>query len=117
VSRWPADHARAALLRALEPHVRPFTLLRATSRDWASALFLGARHRFALALDGEDAAARAARLRDSLPEMELDLRGGFVADCQAIVTRLDGQPVLEIDALTIEEPETVALSRGVRRAG
>ena len=115
MSRWPADRARTELLRALEPHVGPFTVLKAESRDWASALFVGARHRLALALDGPDGVARADRLSESLPEMELDLRGGFVDDCQAIVTRADERIVLGIEALTIEEAET--LSRGVRRAG
>jgi hypothetical protein len=117
MSRWPADRARTELLRVLEPHAGAFTVLRGESRDWASALFVGARHRLALALDGPDAADRADRLRETLPEMELDLRGGFVADCQAIVTLVDGRPVLGIEALTIEEAETPGVSRAVRRAG
>jgi len=116
MSRWPADRARDDLLRTLTPHAAPFTLLAADSRDWASALFVGARHRLALALDGDDAAARAERLRDTLPEMEFDLRGGFVADLQLIVSRPGDQPVLGIEALTIEEAETLAVRRGVRRA-
>jgi len=117
MSRWPADHARIELLRALAPHVGGCAVFAAHSRDWASALFVGARHRFALLLEGADAAARAEWLRDALPEMELDLRGGFVADIQAVLTWIDDRPVLGIEALTIEEPETLAVSRGARQAG
>jgi len=117
MSRWPADRARIDLLRALEPHAGPFTLLGAESRDWASALFVGARHRLALALHGDAAASRAERLRDTLPDMELDLRGGFVADLQVMVALAGEPPVLGIEALTIEEAETLAISRGARRAG
>jgi len=117
MSRWPTDRARTELLRALEPHAGPFTVLGAESRDWASALFVGARHRLALALGGADAAARAVRLRAALPEMELDLRGGFVADLQMMVALPDDLPLLGIEALTIEEAETPGVSRGVRRAG
>jgi hypothetical protein len=115
MSRWPADRTRAELLRALEPHLGPFSVLGADSRDWASALFVGARHRLALALDGEDAAAHAAQLRETLPDTELDLRGGFVADLQLTVALIDEFAVLGIEALTIEEPETLAVSRDVRR--
>ncbi len=122
MSRWSADRSRSELLRSLAPHVGPFTMMSGESRDWASALFLGARHRLALALDGDRAAERAERLRETLPEMEIDLRGGFVADIQLIVTMRDDRVVLGIEALTIEEAETpidrdVAVSRGVRRAG
>ncbi len=117
MSRWPADRSRAELLRALERHAAPFTVLSGASRDWASALFVGARHRLALALDGDAAAERAERLRAALPETELDLRGGFVADLEAIVTWLGDRPVLGIEALTIEEAETLCVSRDVRRAG
>jgi len=124
MSRWPADRARIELLRALELHAGAFTVIAAQSRDWASALFVGARHRLALLIEGEDAAARARRLCATLPETEFDLRGGFVADIQLIVTLVDDRPVLGIDALTIEEAETLAIrpraigfSRDARRAG
>ncbi len=56
-------------------------------------------------------------MRDTLPEMELDLRGGFVADLQLVVALPGDRPVLGIEALTIEEAETLAVSRGARRAG
>lgn len=115
MSRPPAERARAALLQALEPHAAPFTLIAATSKDWASGLFYGARHRLAIALTGEGRAAQAETLQRELPEMEIALRGGFVADI-AVVTRMDGAtPILAIEALTIDEAEPV--SGVVRRVG
>jgi hypothetical protein len=117
MSRWPADRARTELLRALEPHAAPFTVIGAESRDWASALFLGARHRLALRLEGDGTVTRAERLRARLSEEELDLRGGFVADIELKVVLVDGATILGIEALTIEEAETLALSRAARPAG
>jgi hypothetical protein len=103
--RNPADHARSALLRALVPHIVPFTLLGVTSHDWASALFVGARHRLAIAIEGEDAPLRAERISHTIAEIDLAMQGGFVADI-AVVDRLDGpRPILAIEALTIDEPE------------
>ena len=57
-----------ALLRALAPHLGAHRLIAATSRDWASATFEGARHRLAIALEGEDRTMRAARLEAALAE-------------------------------------------------
>jgi hypothetical protein len=111
------DQSQAALLRALAPHVGPCRMLSAQSRDWASALFVGARHRLALALEGEDGTPRAERLAAKLEECELAMRGGFVADLQAIARIENGQAVLGIEALTIEEPEAEAIRPGLRRAG
>ena len=117
MSRRPADQARAALLRVLVPHAAPCTLLNATSRDWASALFVGARHRLAIAIEGEDAPRRADRLRCELGEIDLAMRGGFVADI-AVLAQFEGDvPVLAIEALTIEEPEAEPVSRAASRAG
>lgn len=120
--RLPAERARDSLLAAIEPVAAPFTAIATTSRDWACGLFYGARHRIAIRLDGTGQAERAARLMRILPEMELAIERGFVADVQ--VSRLDGDaPVLAIEALTIDEaaagtrrhPATV--SPAVRRVG
>jgi hypothetical protein len=119
MSRTPADCAGRALLRALEPYAGSSTLLAIHSRDWASALFEGARHRLALVLEGTDAVARAGLMQASLSEVELDYPGGFVADIE-VIARLEGEaPVLAIEALTIEDPAwtAAALSPGARRAG
>ena len=115
--RDPADRAHAALLRALMPRITPATLLGATSRDWASALFVGARHRLTFAMDGNDASLRAERFEHAVREIEWTIEGGFVADI-TVVERIDGpRPILAIEALTIDEPETERISPAVRRAG
>ena len=113
----PADQACAALLRALEPHAAPYTLLSATSRDWASALFVGARHRLVIAMEGDDASPRADRASRELGEIDLAMRGGFVADIAVIAQFERGVPILAIEVLTIEEPEIEPVSRVVSRAG
>jgi hypothetical protein len=115
--RLPADRMRDALIAALEPHAGPFTILAATSREWASGLFDGARHRIAIRLEGENRPARADRLKECLPESELPIPRGFVADVQ-VTGRLDGDMViLGLEALTILDEADAPVSRAVRRAG
>jgi hypothetical protein len=118
--RMTADRAGRALVRALGPQLGAHRLLAISSRDWASLLFEGARHRLAVTLEGRDAAARAGALQATLGEAELDFPGGFVADI-VVVARLEGAaPVLAIEALTIEDPEcrpADTVSRAGRRAG
>ena len=115
-ARLPAERMRDALISALEPHAGPFTTVAATSRDWASGLFDGARHRIALRLEGDDATERAARIAEILPETELPIPRGFVADVQ-VTGRLDGEMVIvAIEALTIDDADE-PVSRAVRRAG
>ncbi|WP_454885278.1 hypothetical protein [Sphingomonas oryzagri] len=104
-----------ALLAALLPHAGPFVPVAATSRAWASGLFDGARHRIAIRLEGEDAAARAEALAALLPEADLPIPRGFVADLQ-VTGRLEGEMVIvAIEALTIEDAD--APLNAVRRAG
>jgi hypothetical protein len=115
--RPSGDRLRDALIAALGPHAGPFATLAATSRSWSSGLFDGARHRIALRLDGEDAAERAERLAERLPETELPIPHGFVADVQ-VTGRLDGETVIvSIEALTIDDADDEPVSRAVRRAG
>jgi len=116
--RLPADRMRDALIAALEPYAGPFTTLAATSRDWASGLFDGARHRIAIRLEGENKVARADRLAKRLPESELPIPRGFVADVQ-VTGRLDGEAVIVgLEALTIlDDAREASVSRAVRRAG
>lgn len=116
--RLPVDRACAALLRALRAHAGAFTLIATSSRPWSSATFEGSRHRLAIRLEGADADRRATRLQAELGEVDLDFPGGFVADI-LVATRMEGllergAPVLGIEALTIDEPESVGLSRAVR---
>jgi hypothetical protein len=115
--RLSGERMRDALIAALEPLAGPFTTVAATSRDWASGLFDGARHRIALRLEGEGTAGRAERLAALLPETELPIPRGFVADIQ-VAGRLDGETVIVvIEALTIDDPDEEPVSRAVRRAG
>jgi len=117
MSRLPADRMRDALIAALEPHAGSFVTLAATSRDWSSGLFDGARHRIAMRLEGGDAGDRAARLAELLPETDLPIPRGFVADVQ-VTGRLDGETVIvAIEALTIDDADDEPVSRAVRRAG
>lgn len=128
MSALPSDRAQAALLRGLKGLVGPFTLLAARTTPWMSATFDGARHRFAIRLEGNDAAIRAARLRAELAEAEIPIRGGFVADIVVTVRLDEATPVLGIEALTIEEAgdavsdgevdaPRIGFSRGDRRVG
>lgn len=110
------DRACASLLRALRPHAGPFALVATSSQPWASATFVGARHRIAIALQGEDAPARADRLQAGLGEADIDLAGGFVADILVTARMTDDMPVLGIEALTIDEPEAEAISSAAWRA-
>ncbi len=59
-------------------------LLHAQEREWASATFEGARHRFEFDVAaGGDAGADILRVADQLPEHQFRLRGEIVADCTA----------------------------------
>jgi hypothetical protein len=111
-----ATRPRDALLAALLPHAGPFVTVAATSSTWASGLFDGARHRIAIRLEGEDAAGRAERLAAVLPEADLPIPRGFVADLQ-VTGLLDGEAVIvAIEALTIDDV-VEEVSRAVRQAG
>lgn len=68
---------------------------------WASATFVGARHR--LTLRGHSGAALDAWLA-CLPEADLPLRRHLVADViVSSVAHRDGVATCEIEALTVEE--------------
>lgn len=73
----------------------------ASSRRWASATFIGARHR--LRIDGA-ACPEASPWLDSLTEAELPVRGHLVADL-AIIERsqADGRFDATIEVLTVEQ--------------
>lgn len=104
-TRDPVSHGCAALLRALAPEAGPFDILSSSSRRWASALFLGSRHRLSLALEGDDGGMRAKRLQADLSERELGIIGGFVADILVTAKVERDRSVLAIEALLIDEPD------------
>lgn len=82
----------------------PATIMRATSRPWASALFQGRRHDMMLHLGGPDPTERRIRFAAGLGEAEWMLEGHFVADITLDETGVDADGVwLNLSALTIED--------------
>ena len=82
----------------------PATIVRATSRPWASALFQGQRHEIMLHLGGTDPSERRIRFAAGLDEAEWALDGHFVADITLDEAGLDADGVwLDLSALTIED--------------
>ncbi|MFT3967348.1 MAG: hypothetical protein QM690_15840 [Sphingobium sp.] len=71
---------------------------------WASATFIGARHRLVLVLRGDDAASRAGALASLLPEAEFAIAGHLVADLAVDCCESDhpGEGRLRLSILTIE---------------
>lgn len=107
---WPRPSRR-------DPHTRVITqlldlagkdssVIATSSRPWASATFVGARHGIVLRLSGPDHEARAATLAEQLPEAEFSIGGHIVAD--ACVDRLrlveeGAETVMHLSVLTIED--------------
>lgn len=102
MSRGP--DAGTLVRRAIERDARragcAVVLTLAESSRWASATFIGARHR--LMLDGPDDATFAHWLA-GLPEADLPFRGHLVADLAiASVMRAAGRATANVEALTVE---------------
>jgi hypothetical protein len=101
MSRGP--DAATLLRRVLERHAERCGLSlswHATeSRRWASATFVGACHRMALAIEGAGTDAWIA----GLDEVDVPLRGHLVADLiVATVVRTDTGADVGIEVLTVE---------------
>lgn len=76
-------------------------LVRATRTAWASATFIGARHR--VVLEGVPSATLDAWL-DALPEADFTLHGHLLADLTvAGVDRHGDSATIVLEALTVEE--------------
>ena len=102
MSRGP--DAGTLVRRAIERDARragcAVTLCAIDSARWASATFVGARHR--LALDGADDAAFAHWL-SRLGETDLPICGHLVADLAIVsVDRAAGRATARVEALTVE---------------
>ena len=70
------------------------------SRPWASATFVGERHRLAVRLP----AGAAETFLAGLEEADVPLRGHFLADVAIVQQVPEGDHVwIELEALTIEE--------------
>jgi len=82
------------------------SVIATSSRPWASATFVGARHSLALKLKGPDNAGRAAMLAARLPDAEFSIAGHIVADACADEHHpaADGSAtVMRLSILTIED--------------
>lgn len=100
--RLSIDRGAAALLRAIRAWDGGAVLLEEQhSRPWASATFVGARHRLEIRLAGMDAERRAERLAGALPQMEFSLARLLVADV-AVAAR-PAPAALVIEALVLDE--------------
>ena len=66
--------AHRELLAALADYLGPIDHIVAKTRDWASATFVGMRHELSFAC------AASPVLIDALPDVDLPMRGHFVAD-------------------------------------
>ncbi|MET0365001.1 MAG: hypothetical protein ABW169_10135 [Sphingobium sp.] len=71
---------------------------------WASATFVGARHKLTLLLTGEDADSRATALAAALVDAEFTIPGHLVADLVVDGCDVDvpGEARLRLSVLTIE---------------
>lgn len=85
-----------ALLRHFTARLGPLEAVERNDTPWHSATFDGARHCFAFTVDP---AAKVATFVLALPEADIPLPGGFVAD--ALVTGIDGSR-LSVEVLTID---------------
>ncbi|MBX3562575.1 MAG: hypothetical protein KF780_12285 [Sphingomonas sp.] len=73
-------------------------------RAWASATFVGERHRLRLSFAGPAAEAAADRFIADLDDHEFDLGDHFVADIAIVVDRRDGEAVeLLAEILVMDE--------------
>lgn len=105
-----AHDATSGLLRAVQTSFPlPVTLEEVSSRAWASATFVGARHEISLRLEGDQADEAAKDFVAGLAATEFPLRGHIVADMHLAAeergTAPDGRPFvrLRIEALTVED--------------
>lgn len=118
--RRTENHVEAAILRAIAAEAgidmgnreKPFMIVEEVrSVDWASATFIGARHRFDLRIEGEDGAVAQAveRLVSGLPEREIPIIGHIVAEIFASFVKEGKQYIkigerrLTVNALTIAD--------------
>jgi len=104
-------NAHGPMLRAVQRMVRAeageLTTLIVESvfcEDWASATFVGQRHRFDLRLDGPEASAAAARIAALIGEVEIVVAGHIVAVIAVVSdAQVGSSHILTLDALTLED--------------
>jgi hypothetical protein len=113
--RDPHTRVIAQLLELAGPDS---SVIATSSVPWASATFVGARHRIVMRISGADHAARADILVENLPDAEFSISGHIVADAciderQLHLVRAEGETaspeesatetMLRLTILTIED--------------
>lgn len=104
-----ADPHQALLAQVMMLAGNGARLLQSGVTPWASATFVGARHRLTLVMTGRDAMARARTLAKAAPDHEFAMAGHFVADFgveamrEALDARDEVEVVMDMLALTVEE--------------
>lgn len=94
----------AQLVRALAKRASAQPIVEdVRSTPWSSITFSGARHRFSLRFDGDQAAERAHALCDRLDYAEFDLGAHILVDIAVLENHTDSKHSnVVIEALTIE---------------
>lgn len=114
---WPRPPRRDPHLRLIaqltELAGTDSSVIATSTRPWASATFVGAKHMVALRFHGQDHSHQAARFSSDLPEWEFHISGHIVADacidgCEVSQERMSAH--LPAEAGLIEEGTTVTLS-------
>lgn len=98
--RDPHTRVIAQLLELAGPDA---SVIATSSVPWASATFIGARHRIVMRIFGADHAARADIFAESLPDAEFSISGHIVADAcvderQLRLVQADGDKVQLADS-------------------
>ena len=100
-SDFQADHDRQIPVMIVET---------IASDNWASATFVGQRHRFELRFEGRrcELEALVNNLVHRVPDAEIEVPGHLVADFQIVKVRWDGNDIatavaVTCEALTIED--------------
>lgn len=98
--------AQTALMDALAAYLGPLSLTTAKVRDWASATFVGTQHHIELSLADDDTAACKIA---ALPDIDLPMRGRFVADLRLVTVHAhDGRFDVVLEALVVEDGQAGA---------
>ncbi len=91
------DDPHRALIIALTDYLGPLTEIVATTRDWSSATFTGMQHTLSFACHAPPA------LIDALPDVDLPMRGHFVADLRLVALDHGAPARVTIEVLTIRD--------------
>jgi hypothetical protein len=94
----------ATLIRALTKRAGAQPIVEdAQSRPWSSITFTGARHRFSLRYDGDEAASHAHALVDGLDYAEFDLGAHILVDIAVLENCRNAKScTITVEALTID---------------